>query len=182
MRLFIFAGLMLVCSAAFSADWAERMWKQTNHKMTVEFVDTPLCDAISLISNTTGLNIIIKPSVRQANPSINLKVNDMDAGTLLKWLTELSDTHAVLGNQAIFITDEKGKDRGENEKNDLVQFAAAHGVAVDLPPQGQALTDQDRVKVALAIMDKEEIKPQDFPGPVIGFDGLEKNTLSPFAK
>ena len=36
----------------------------------------------------------------------------------------------------------------------------------------QPLTDDDRKNVALQIMEKEQMKIQDFPGPAIGLNGV----------
>lgn len=172
----------LFASAARAEDWAARMLGQMSKKVTLELVDTPLSDACALLTAITRLNIIIAPAVRQNDPKINLKITDMDAGTALKWLTQLTETHAELVDQAIFITDKPSKKRAEAEREGMLVMAAAHGIlAPELPPDGAEITDADRVKFAMAIIEKEQIKIQDFPGPAVGFDKPEQGNPFGFA-
>jgi hypothetical protein len=117
------------------------------------------------MSHLTGLNIILAPTVRQKDPVFSLRIRDMDAGTAIKWITQMTDTYADLVDHAVFITDKPPKESAEAERDGLLALGAAHGVAVDVPPAGQPLTDQDRVKIALQIIEKEQLKIQDFPGP-----------------
>ena len=170
------SSIVLVLALTFFAgivkaeDWVEKMYRQANHKISIDLVDTPISDAMALISSISGLNIIIAPTLRAANPPVTLKITGMDAATAIKWITELTDTHAELVNHAIFVTDKPSKKAAEQEKVDLMNFAAKRNVVIDVPPVGQALTDQDRVKIALQLMETEKIKVQDFPGPTVGFD------------
>jgi hypothetical protein len=166
----VLLAVTLFSTSARAEDWVEKMYRQVNRKVTFELVDTPLSDAVALISSVSGLNIIIAPTLRAANPTINLRVSDMDAGTAIKWITELTNTHAELADHAIFITDKPSKKVAEQEKQDLILFGAQRNVVIDVPPEGQALTDQDRMKIALQLMETEKIKVQDFPGPHVGFD------------
>jgi hypothetical protein len=163
-------ALTFFAATVKAEDWVEKMYRQVNHKISVDLVDTPISDAIGLISSISGLNIVIAPTLRAANPTVTLKVTSMDAGTAIKWITELTNTHAELADHAIFITDKPTKKVAEQEKVDLMNFAAKRNVVIDVPPEGQALTDQDRVRIALLLMDAEKIKVQDFPGPTVGFD------------
>src|SRR5438067_970937 len=153
----------LVAATVRAEDWEDRLYRQMHKKVTLELVDTPLSEACSLLTSITGMNIIIAPAVRTNDPKLNLKINDMDAGTALKWFTQLSETHIEIVDQALFITDKKSKKVADAEREAMLELAAKHKVIADLPPDGQEITDQDRVKLALAIMDKEEIKVQDFP-------------------
>src|SRR5262245_55390028 len=93
-------ALAACASSLYAQDAYERMARGLMKKMTVEFVDTKLSDALELVATATNVNIIIHPRLRTSNPTVNLKVTDMDAGTLIKWLTELTDTHADLKDQA----------------------------------------------------------------------------------
>jgi hypothetical protein len=152
-------------------DWEDRMYRQMHKKVTLELVDTPLSEACTLLTSICGLNIVIAPVVRTNDPKINLRINDMDAGTALKWFAQLTETHLEIVDQAVFVSDKKSKKVADAERNALIEIAAKHKVVAELPPEGAEITDQDHVKLALAIMEKEEIKVQDFPGPTIaGFD------------
>ena len=161
---------------AHAESWEERMWRQVHKKVAFELIDTKLSEACDLLTSLTGLNIILSPAVRQKDPTFSLKIQDMDAGTALKWFTQLTDTYADLVDQAIYITDKPPKKAIEEEKAALMELGAKHGIVVELPPEGQALTDQERVKIALQIMEKEELKVQDFPGPDVSLGAAEKGT------
>ena len=160
-------AVLLPALTARAESWEERMWRQMNKKVSFELIDCKLSEACDLLTSLTGLNIILSPAVRQNNPTLSLKVQDMDAGTALKWFTKLTETYAEVENQAIYITDKPPKKMAEEERADIMTLAAAHGIVAELPPEGQPLTDQDRVKIALQIMEKETPKIQDFPGPNI---------------
>lgn len=161
------AAVVLPAFSARAESWGERTWRQVHRKVAFELVDTKLSEACDFLSTLTGLNIILAPTVRQRDPTLSLRVQDMDAGTALKWFTQLTETYADVVDQAIYITDKPNEKLVEEEKDDLVALCAAHNVVPDMPPAGMRLTDQDRVKIALQIMEKEQIKVQDFPGPEI---------------
>jgi hypothetical protein len=165
LALTVLSAAVLLPSSIRAEAWEERMWRQVNMKVSFELVDTKLTEACDFMSHLTGLNIILAPSVRQNDPVLSLRVRDMDAGTAIKWFTQLTDTYADLVDHAVFITDKPPKQAAEAERDGLLALGAAHGVAVDVPPAGQPLTDQDRIKIALQIIEKEQIKLQDFPGP-----------------
>jgi hypothetical protein len=182
MNRLLLAVLLATCllpGLARAEDWEARMLRQISKKVSIELVDTPLSEACALLTSITGLNIIIAPAVRQNDPKINLKVTDMEAGTALKWLTQLTETHAELVDQAIFITDKPSKKKAEAEREGMLILAAAHGIlAPDMPPEGADITNEDRVKFAMTIIEKEQIKIQDFPGPTVGFD--KQDLANPF--
>jgi hypothetical protein len=163
-----------------SSDWAERMDRQLGKKLTLEFANDSLTDAIALITSITGVNVIINPKVQQANPSVSLKVTDMDAATALRWITKLTDTYAEIKDQAIYITDKPSKESDDQEKAEIMLMAARVGAQVDLPADGSPLTDDDRMHIAKQILEKEMPKIPDFPGPDMGIG--EKEIQNPFGK
>ena len=149
----------------------ERMSRQLDKRISVEFVDTPLEDAIQFMATLTGANFILSAKVREAKPVLSLRVRDMDAGTVVKWLTKLTETYAEVKDQAIFITDKPSPEAANEERDEILMLAASLGATVDLPPEGQPLTPQDRTKIALQLWEKEQPKLQDFPGPDVGLAG-----------
>ena len=161
-------------------DWAERMDRQLGKKLTIDLAGDSLTDAVALITSITGANIIINPKVQQANPTVSLKVTDMDAATVLRWITKLTDTYAEIKDQAIFITDKPSKESDDSEKTDIIMMAARVGAQVDLPADGSPLTDDDRMRIAKQILEKEMPKIPDFPGPDMGIG--EKEAPAPFGK
>ena len=161
----------------------ERMHRQLSRHVTLEFAGTPLVDALSFLSQLTGANIVLDPKVRTANPPVSLKVQDMEAATVIRWLMQLSGNFADVRNQAIWITDKEPKELENEERQHIMELAAAMKANVDLPPEGTPLTDLDRTKIALQLWEKEQPKPADFPGPNIstGAAADPKNVSNPFA-
>jgi hypothetical protein len=163
-----------------SLDWAERLDRQLSKKLTLELSGDSLTDAIALITSITGATIIVSPKVQQANPPVTLRVTDMDAATALRWITKLTDTYAEITDHAIFITDKPSKESDDAEKTEIIMMAATVGAQVDLPADGSPLTDDDRMRIAKQIAEKEMPKVQDFPGPEMGIG--DKSAQNPFGK
>ncbi|HEY3320173.1 MAG TPA: hypothetical protein VGP72_06895 [Planctomycetota bacterium] len=173
-------GFVLIGSVK-AESWEERMWRQLNRKVSLELVDASLSDACSLLTSICGANIILAPKVRTADPHLTIKLQDMDAGTALKWFTQLTDTHADVVDQAIFINDVPNKDAEKQEKDAILELAAKERVEVTLPADGTPLSNQDRVKIALEIAEKTTPKIQDFPGPELELGASGKNgAVNPF--
>lgn len=170
----------MFCQAA-EPSWAERMSRQLDKKLTLELTNEKLTTAFELVANVTGLNIIIAPQVRQANPLLTLKVQDMDAGSVVRWMTQLSQTFVEVRDQALWITDKPSKDLIDEERKELVLLGASMGIKFELPPEGTQLNNQDLMKIAMQILEKEQVKVPDFPGPGIGLGVEERSIASPFA-
>ena len=178
----IFCALALFSTALLALDysWEERALRQLDKKVSVELVDTKLSDACSFVATFTGLNIVVNPKVLKDNPTVNLRVKDMDAGTFIKWLTQLTSTFAEVADQAIYITDKPSEQAAEGEKNELTLLAASVHAEIELPPKGIDLSDAERVKIALKLIEKMEIKPTDFPGPDFSIGTGKQAAPNPF--
>lgn len=145
-------------------------------RVSLELVDDKLEDALDMIGVMTGINIILHPKVREAQQKVSLNVSNMDAANVLKWLTRLTDTHIQVDDQAIFITDKPDEGEDDRERNEILMTLAANGVDLTvMPPGGQPLTDAERMQIAMAIHEKTNPKPTDFPGPEMGLVGAEEN-------
>jgi hypothetical protein len=152
-------------SAGSYPDPYERMARSLERRLTFEFVDTPLADAIQFMSEMTGVNFILDPKVRAAKPVVTLQIKDMNAYAAVNWLTRLTGTYAEVKDQAVFITDKPSAEQEDAERQHIMSLAASMGATVELPPADQPLTDADRAKIALKLWEKEEPKVVDFPGP-----------------
>jgi hypothetical protein len=153
----------------------EKIYRALTKKITLEFVDTPISEAIELIQSTTRLTIILAPKVRDAKQLVTLRVNDMEVSAVIKWITQLTETFAEVKDQAIYITDQPSKENINKEREEIILLAAQMRVAVDLPPEGTELTDADRMKIVMQLMEKEQPKLQDFPGPELMLDGKRES-------
>lgn len=175
-------SVLVLCASLCTAHetWEERALRKLDKKLSVELVDAKLSEACNFVATFTGLTIIIDPKILKNDPVINLRVKDMDAGSFIRWMTKLTETYAEVVNQAIFITD-KPSDAAENEeRNDLIMLAASLKTEIELPPQGVPLTDSDRVKIALKMIEKLDVKPTDFPGPDLSIGSDREATKNPF--
>lgn len=152
-------------------DWGKVMAAGLSRRLTLEFVDTNLSEAIAFVATVTRLNIIINPKVREKNLKVNLRVKDMDAGNVLKWMARLTDTHIELVNKALYVTDEPSPAAADAERTEALLLLARVGADPSvMPAEGQPLTDADRIRIAMAIWEKENPKPTDFPAPELRLD------------
>lgn len=152
-------------------DWAAQMAIGMSRRLSMEFNDTNLDEALNFISSVTRLNIIVDPKVRAKNLKVSLSVKDMDAGTVLKWVSRLTETYIEVVNQALYVTDKPSLDSDDDERAEALMLISRVGAdATVMPPQGQALTNEDRIRIAMAIWEKENPTPTDFPAPELRLD------------
>jgi len=84
--------------------WKDDVKKKLQRKVTFEFVDTPLEEAINFLRGLAQVTIIIDPKVLQANPPpVSLKVQDMTMQLALGWILKIADLDFALKDHAIYI-------------------------------------------------------------------------------
>ncbi|MCY3020317.1 MAG: hypothetical protein NTW87_14965 [Planctomycetota bacterium] len=87
--------------------WKAEIAKKLEGKVSFEFVDTPLEEALSFLNSVTKVKIVIDPRAAAdgANKTpINLKVKDMSVKLALEWICKLGNLKYELQNQAVFVT------------------------------------------------------------------------------
>ena len=85
--------------------WKADIRKRLQRKVTFEFVDTPLADAVDFLRRLANVTMIIDPKVLAASPpQINLRVTDMNLDLALEWILKLAELEYVLQDSAIFIS------------------------------------------------------------------------------
>jgi len=87
--------------------WKQDIRKKIARKVSFEFVDTPLSEAIAFLNSLTKITIILDPRVSAEGVDkapITLRVNDMEMELALKWILRLAELDYDMRNQAIFIT------------------------------------------------------------------------------
>jgi type II secretory pathway component GspD/PulD (secretin) len=95
---------------AIGAKVSEEQWKldirkRLQRKVSFEFVDTPLQEAISFLRSLTNVTMIVDPKVLEAGPpAINLRVTDMSLDLALGWILRLADLDYAFKDKAIFIS------------------------------------------------------------------------------
>jgi len=88
--------------------WKKEIRKQMDRRVTFEFVDTPLEEAINFLQTLTKVNMILDPNAFTggggADVPITLKVSDMELSLALKWILRLAELDYTLKNEAVFIS------------------------------------------------------------------------------
>lgn len=168
--------------SARKGDWAERMALALDRHVSVEFVDNSLEEALSTLGQITDLNIILDPKLRDKKLKVTLSVRAMEVANVLKWITRLTDTYADVLDQAIYVTDKPAKTGMDEERMEAVGLMARAGVDMSLlPPEGQEFTEADRARIAMAIWEKENPAPTDFPAPQVDLAAPENFLVNPFS-
>jgi len=85
--------------------WKADIRKKLQRKVSFEFVDTPLADAVEFLRHLANVTMIIDPKVLAAQPpQINLRVTDMNLDLALEWILKLAELEYALQDNAIFIS------------------------------------------------------------------------------
>ncbi|MCY3021318.1 MAG: tetratricopeptide repeat protein, partial [Planctomycetota bacterium] len=87
--------------------WKQEVRKKLEKRVSFEFADTPLEDALKFLNSTTNTAIVLDPKVTAEGINrtpIRLRVQDMEADLALKWLLRLADLRYELRNQAVFVS------------------------------------------------------------------------------
>jgi len=86
-------------------EWKADIRKRLQRKVTFEFVDTPLDEAIGFLRQLANVTMIVDPKVLAGGaPTINLRVTDMSLDLALEWILKLADLEYALRDSAIFIS------------------------------------------------------------------------------
>ena|SRR5205809_2475308 len=104
----IFLAICWTASTFCAEDAKAEIKKQMQQKVSFEFVDTPLADAVKLISEKTKVAISIDPAVlKNSPPQINLRVTDMNADLALEWILKLAELEYAVGEKGISVSKPK---------------------------------------------------------------------------
>ncbi len=87
-------------------EWARDIRHKLERKVSFEFVDTPLSEAIQFLQTLTKINMILDPNAveMRGNTPINLKVANMTLNLALDWILRLADLNYALRDSALFIS------------------------------------------------------------------------------
>ncbi len=84
--------------------WKSDIKKKLQRKVSFEFIDTPLEEAIGFLRSLAQVTMVLDPKVVQGAPAINLRVSDMSLDLALEWILKMAELDYVLQDQAIFIS------------------------------------------------------------------------------
>ncbi|MBI3828907.1 MAG: hypothetical protein HY291_05290 [Planctomycetes bacterium] len=83
----------------------EAIQAKMSRKITLDFKDTPLDEAISFLRSLTNITIILDPKLQQAGTTgISLAVKDLPIGEVLKKILEKANAKSVWLDNALYIT------------------------------------------------------------------------------
>jgi len=96
-------------------EWAREIERKLERKVSFEFAETPLTEAVTFLQTLTKVNIIIDPTAAEEKGStpITLKVTNMTLRLALDWILKLADLDYALSDHAIFVSEK------ENLKGDV---------------------------------------------------------------
>lgn len=83
--------------------WVAQLNERLNQKISVNFEDVSIEDAILFLRQTTGTTIILAPDVT-AVPPVKFKIENMSFREVIKWILEGSSLKMALQNEAIYIS------------------------------------------------------------------------------
>lgn len=93
---------------AAEPEWKQQIRKQLQRKVTFEFVETSLQEAISFLQTLTNVTIILDTKAFEGGGApatpITLRVNEMPLNLALRWILRLADLDYTLKDEAIFIS------------------------------------------------------------------------------
>jgi tetratricopeptide (TPR) repeat protein len=87
--------------------WKMDILRKLSRRVSFEFVDTPLQEALTFLQTLSKVNIILDPRAADGGAGqikVTLRVTDMDMETALKWILRLAELEYDLRGQAIYIS------------------------------------------------------------------------------
>jgi hypothetical protein len=86
------------------ADADKTIEEKLKRKVSFEFVDTPLQDAIAFIRSLTNITIVVDPKVLASQPApISLRVTDMQLDLALEWICRLAAIKATPLDNVLYL-------------------------------------------------------------------------------
>jgi type II secretory pathway component GspD/PulD (secretin) len=86
-------------------EWEKQIKAQFEKRISFDFVDTPLSDAIAFLTGITGANIVLdSAAVKGDRTPVTLRISDMKFGPALDWIMRLVNLSYVLKDESVFIT------------------------------------------------------------------------------
>jgi general secretion pathway protein D len=88
-------------------EWSREIERKLERKVSFEFSETPLTEAVTFLQTLTKVNIIIDPESAEQKGStpITLKVTNMTLRLALDWILKLADLDYALSDYAIFVSE-----------------------------------------------------------------------------
>lgn len=81
--------------------WKKALMDKLQTKVTFEFQDTSLTDAVAMMRGICGVNFVLDPKVANETTAITLRVTDMKMEQALQWIALLANVEYELKNNAV---------------------------------------------------------------------------------
>jgi len=95
------------CPLDNEADWRACVEGKLETKISFDFVDTPLNDAIAFFNCIMPISFIVDTKAGIGRKPITLKLTNMRLKLALKWICRLTETSQTLEDGALFISTEE---------------------------------------------------------------------------
>jgi hypothetical protein len=86
-----------------SEEWKKEIEKALKKKVSLEFVETPLVEALSFFQGLTGINMVVDPVIKGENKPITLKMTGASIPLALTWLLKLGSAEYELLDHALLV-------------------------------------------------------------------------------
>jgi len=153
------------------SEWPRRSRRRLSRKVSFEFTDTPLSEALVYLEGVTGTAIVMDPAIlsprhSHGNTPITLKVSNMPLHMALGWILRLADLDYVVKDEAVFISTKERlvsapachAVRGPSLKAAIRTWAAGFGLEVGFAPE---VPDLERGEFALSLPEMPSVKALD---------------------
>ncbi|HYF51551.1 MAG TPA: STN domain-containing protein [Planctomycetota bacterium] len=98
-------------------EWEQEMRKRLKEKVTVNFKDTALEEAIAKINETAKINIVLDPALAEdMQMSLSFSMKDVTAEEALNRVLTFSGLKAVYREKSLFITAKEPPAEAKDEK------------------------------------------------------------------
>ena len=89
---------------------AAEVRKKLSRRVSFEFVDTPLVDAIAFLGSVTGVKMVLDPQIAAAGQAkITLRVTDMTVELALQWVVRLAELDYAVTAEGVVISKAKAQ-------------------------------------------------------------------------
>ncbi|MFW6158896.1 MAG: S1C family serine protease [Planctomycetota bacterium] len=77
--------------------------RQLQKPVSFDFQDTPVVQALIFLRSICHADLVIDPKLRERNPKVTLRVNQMLSRDAIKWLVELADAKFATANRTMCV-------------------------------------------------------------------------------
>jgi len=172
MRLPLCASLAVCCACIFllaaraeepaKPDAAKEIEKALERKISFDFVDTPLKEALAFLREIAKVNFVLDaPIGKKHNPQVNLRVADMPLSQALGWVCKLTECKWEIAGGAVHIAMQAAvvAKQGKGEQAEDAEPQPPLPLPPEQPPQSKKLrvrfADGTEVEAEGALLDEQ---------------------------